>query len=92
MPFSYLGGRGLIRFVCWLVFNFHIHNTRNVLNLTGRCSPEGHLSVSAVCVYIYTQSIYLWEYNVQSMGTSLCLPVTAVESSVLVCTFPLQKG
>lgn len=26
------------------------------------------------------------------MGTSLCLPVTAVESSVLVCTFPLQKG
>lgn len=76
MPFSYLGGRGLIRFVCWLVFNFHIHNTRNVLNLTGRCSPEGHLSVSAVCVYIYTQSIYLWEYTVQCRAwerVSACL-------------------
>lgn len=34
--------------VGWLVFHFHIHKTKNVLNLTVRCSPEGGLSVSAV--------------------------------------------
>lgn len=68
MPFSYLGGGDLTGFV-W--FSFSIHKTKNVLNLTVRCSPGGCLSVSAV----FGNMMCCVEQCPALLGTTLSLPV-----------------
>lgn len=76
----------MVLFVC---FFFSVYKTKNVLNLTVRCSPKGLLSVSAV----------FGEHNVlcramPCLARNQPLPAchSAVESSVLLCSFPVLKG